>query len=68
MAWKEVNKEELITFIKTYPYPLSHDFYMDWHSWNDFRDDRVWPESMVAMMQEIYDIETYRIRDDYIKT
>ena len=42
--------------------------YMDWHSWNDFRDDRVWPESMVAMMQEIYDTETYRIRDDYIKT
>ena len=68
MAWKEVNKEELIKFIKTYPHPLSHDFYMDWHSWNDFRDDRVWPESMVAMMQEIYDTETYRIRDDYIKT
>ena len=68
MAWKEVNKEELIEFIKTYPYSLVHVFDRDWHSWNDFRDDRVWPESMVAMMQEIYDTETYRIRDDYIKT
>lgn len=67
MAWKEVNKEELITFIKTYPHPLVHDFYMDCHSWNDFRDGRVWSESMVAMVQDMYGTETYKIRDDYIK-
>ena len=31
MAWKKVNKEELIESIETYPYPLVHDFYMDCH-------------------------------------
>ena len=67
MAWKEVNREEFTKFIKTYPHPLNHDFYMDWHSWNDFRDDRVWPQSMVAMMQDMYGTEIYKINDDYIK-
>ena len=67
MTWKEVNKEEFVKFIETYPHPLVHDFYMDWHSWNDFRDYRVFPESMVAMMQDIYGTETYKIKDDYIK-
>ena len=36
---------------------------------SDYHDKSgVWSESMVAMMQDIYGIETYRIRDDYIKT
>ena len=68
MAWEIVNKERFVEFVQTYPYPLEHDFFMDWHDWNDFRDGRVWPESMVAMMQDMYETEIYRIRDDYIKT
>lgn len=63
--WKYVTKQELIDFLKEYPFPLAQDFYMDWHSWNDFRDGRVWPDSMVAMASA-YDDE-FKIYDGYIK-
>lgn len=68
MAWKNVNKDEFTQFIKTYPYPLKYDFYMDVQSWNDFRNDRVWPESKVAVAYTLCGDETYVIRNDYIKT
>lgn len=64
--WKYVSKEEMIEFIKNYPYPLEQDFFMDWYSWNDFRDGRVWPESMVAMASS-YDDE-FKICSDYLTT
>ena len=64
--WEYVTKEEMINFIKNYPAPLTHDFYMDWHSWNDFRENRKWPESMIAMAFEMYDDKIYKIRKDYI--
>ena len=67
MAWEIVDKEQFKEFLNTYPHTLVHDFYMDWHSWNDFRDGRIWPESMVAMMQDMYGTEIYKINDDYIK-
>ena len=53
-------------FIENYPTPLEHDFFMDWHSWNDFREGRIWPESMVAMAFEMYNDKIYKIRKDYI--
>lgn len=62
--WQYVSKEELIEFVKAYPYPLDQDFYMDWYSWNDFRDGRRWPESMVAMASA-YDDE-FKICKDYL--
>ena len=62
--WQYVSKEELIEFLKSYPYPLERDFYMDWYSWNDFRDGRIWPESMVAMAS-CYDDE-FKICKDYL--
>ena len=63
--WKHVTEQELIKFIKEYPFPLVQDFYMDWYSWNDFRDGRVWPDSMVAMASA-YDDE-FKIYDGYIQ-
>ncbi len=63
--WKFVTKQELIDFVKSYPFPLERDFYMDWYSWNDFRDGRIWPESMVAMAS-VYDDE-FKIYDGYIQ-
>lgn len=59
-----VSKEELIKFVQSYPYPLERDLYMDWYSWNDFRDGRVWPESVVAMAS-VYDDE-FKICKDYL--
>lgn len=64
--WEYVTKEEMINFIKNYPIPLRQDFYMDWYSWNDFREGRVWPESMVAMAFEYDDDKIYKIRKNYI--
>ena len=62
--WQYVSKEEMEDFVRNYPYPLEQDFYMDWYSWNDFRDGRVWPESMVAMASA-YDDE-FKICKDYL--
>ena len=47
--WKCVTEQELVDFVNNYPFPLEKDFFMDWYSWNDFRNGKVWPESMVAM-------------------
>ena len=63
--WKRVTKQELIDFVESYPFPLEQDFYMDWYSWNDFRNGRKWPESMVAMASG-YDDE-FKIYDGYIQ-
>lgn len=65
VEWKLVTKQELIEFINSYPFPLVRDFYMDWYSWNDFRDGRRWPESMVAIASA-YDDE-FKIYDGYIR-
>ena len=62
--WKHVTKQELIDFLSAYPYQLERDFFMDWYSWNDFRDGRHWPESMVAMAS-CYDDE-FKIFYGYI--
>ena len=63
--WKRVTKQELIDFLEGYPFPFLHDLYMDWHSWNDYRDGRQWPESMIAKAS-IYDDE-FEIYDGYIQ-
>ena len=63
--WKYVTKQELIDFVESYPFPLKGDFFMDWYSWNDFRDGRKWPESMVAMAS-VFDDE-FKIYDGYIQ-
>ena len=65
-TWKQVTKEELKKFIKSYPIKLIYDFYMDWDSWNDCRNNRKWPESMVAMAYEMYNQNIYKIREDYL--
>ena len=51
-TWEVVTKEEFEKYIKSYPNKLVRDYYMDWYSWNDFSDGKVWPESMVAMMSD----------------
>ena len=63
--WKLVTKKELIDFLEKYPFPLVQDFYMDVCSWNDFRDGRRWPESMVAMASAVDD--EFKIFDGYIR-
>ena len=62
--WKNVTREEMIDFINNYPKPLVQDFYMDWYSWNDFSDNKKWPESMVAKALEIYDDRIYQIKEN----
>jgi hypothetical protein len=63
--WQKVSKDELTEFIKSYPYKLVSDYYMDQVSWNDFRDGRVWPESTVAII-DVMDDNDCRICKDYI--
>jgi len=65
--FRQVSKEEFLDFLRSYPYPLERDFYMDWWSWNDFRDGRKWPESMVAVTDDYGEESVYKIRDCYIK-
>ena len=62
--WEIVTKDELMKFVKSYPCKLDGDYYMDTYTWNDFRDGRVFPESMVAMI-DVRD-EECRICKDYI--
>lgn len=54
----------MLNFIKNYPFPLIQDFYMDWYSWNDFSDNKKWPESMVARAFEMYNEKEYLIKED----
>lgn len=46
-----VSKEEFDKFIAEYPSELEGDYFMGWHSYNDFSRNGgcVWPESIVAM-------------------
>ena len=62
--WENVTKDELMEFVKSYPCKLDGDYYMDTYTWNDFRDGRVFPESMVAIV-DARD-ENCRICKDYI--
>lgn len=62
--WQEVTKDELVEFISSYPCELASDYYMEAITWNDFRDGRVFPESMVALI-DLMD-ESCRICKDYI--
>lgn len=62
--WEIVTKDELMKFVKSYPCELIGDYYMDIYSWNDFRDGRVFPDSMVAII-DVMD-EDYKICKDYI--
>ena len=48
--WEKVSRDEFVDFIKSYPCELDADYYMDVISWNDFRDGRTFPESMVAIV------------------
>ena len=41
---------------------------MDSYSWNDFINNKKWPESIVATAYEMYDIKEYKIRKDLYDT
>ena len=62
--WEKVSKDELDDFIKSYPCELDTDYYMGVISWNDFRDGRSFPESMVATVDAMG--VDCRICKDYI--
>lgn len=62
--WEIVTKDELMKFVKGYPCKLDEDYYMDTYTWNDFRDGRVFPESIVAIIDAMD--EDCRICKDYI--
>lgn len=62
--WEKVSKDKLADFVKSYPCKLDSDYYMDYISWNDFRDGRVFPESIVAIL-DLTDNDC-RICKDYI--
>lgn len=62
--WQRVTEDELVEFISSYPCELYTDYYMEAITWNDFRDGRVFPESMVALI-DLMD-ESCRICKDYI--
>ena len=47
--WENVTKDELTEFVNTYPCELDTDYYMGVITWNDFRDGRVFPESIIAV-------------------
>lgn len=50
-----VSKEEFDAFIKEYPCTLTHDWFMNWTSYNDFTFGE-WPYSVVAMESDgLYD-------------
>ena len=36
---------------------------MDVYSWNDFNNNKKWPESMVAKYSNVYNIITYEIKE-----
>ena len=61
--WEIVTKDELAEFINSYPCELYTDYYMEVITWNDFRDGKVFPESMVACI-DLMD-ESCRICRDY---
>ncbi len=62
--WENVTKDELVEFVKSYPCELDTDYYMEAITWNDFRDGRVFPDSMVAIIDTMD--EDCRICKDYI--
>lgn len=62
--WQNVTKYELCEFVVSYPYKLERDYYMDFVTWNDFRDGRTFPDSIVAKI-DLMD-ESCRICKDYI--
>lgn len=65
--WKKVSKEEFEKFLKEYPNKLESDWFMDWVSWNDFSEGKVWPESMIAMQSDCTYGEpiVYKIKVEY---
>lgn len=62
-----VSKEEFDKFIAEYPNRLEGDYFMGWHSYNDFSRNGgcVYPESIVAMESDgAYDLPiVYKIDD-----
>lgn len=46
--FKEVSKEEFLSFLKTYPRNIISDFFMDTVSYNDFELADKWPYSIIA--------------------
>lgn len=62
--WQKVSRDEFADFINSYPCDLDTDYYMGAISWNDFRDGRTFPESMVAIVDAMDD--DFRICKDYI--
>ena len=62
--WEKISKDELTEFVNTYPCELSIDYYMGVMTWNDFRDGRVFPEGMIAVVDAMD--EDCRICRDYI--
>ena len=62
--WQKVSKDELVDFVNSYPCKLVGDYCMDTYTWNDFRDGRVFPDSIVATVDAMD--EDCRICKDYI--
>ncbi len=60
----EVSEAEFNEFIKSYPNKLDEDYFMDWFTWNDFSDGKVYPDSIVAMFYNgLYNTpKVYKIR------
>ena len=62
--WQYVNKKDFDEFINTYPYRLICDTYMDACTWNDVRDGRMYPDSVIAIASLYGD--DFKICRDYI--
>ena len=63
MGYKQVSEQEFKDFIKSFPRKLEEDLYMDWYTWNDFSDGKIWPESIVCKAEITHEGE----RKMYIK-
>jgi hypothetical protein len=62
MEFKQVTKEECRKFVTEYPIKLVYDVTgisePPTGTWNDFRDGKIWPESIVARVT-LYDGSDY---------
>ncbi len=61
--WRDVSADDFVLFLKNYPRPLTHSFFMDQHRWHDVTLGDAW-ESAVALIHVSYrDADTFQVLD-----
>lgn len=47
--WIPITEDKAKEFVKNYPVKLTHNFFMDSHSWHDFSGGKKYSDSFVLM-------------------